>query len=861
MTRAYRALLRLYPTGFRREYGDEMTAIFAARAARASTIGRFGLLAAAFAEIMVNAFGVHWEILRQDLRHTARTLRRSPGFALTAILVTALGVGANTAAFSVADFVLLRPLGFPDPESLVRLCAGPRTGPVGWGCMNQLAPAVYRDYREQTTSFSALGAFQRDAVNLVGGGEPERVTLARVTTDVLPLLGVRPLLGSVFSTDPADAGTRSVVLGHTLWQTRFGGDRSVIGRTVTLDGAPHVVVGIMPATFHFPTRDVQMWSALHFTPADFETRGNNYLEAVGRLAPGVTFERARADLDRVVDRLAQQYPESADVGVSFFRMREEFSPRFKLMLQALAGASLCILLLACANLGNLLLARASAREREIAVRAALGAGRDRLVRQMITESVTLAFIGGVTGVVLALLLFPLVSLLVPPTLPIPSQPSLNLRMLGMAALFTALTGIGFGIVPAIRAGGSAAFGALRVRGGGGRQRMRAVLVAIEVAACVVLLVSSGLLMRAMLRVLAVDPGFQSENVLSVRTVLPKPKYDNFEKRAQFYNAVMNEVRSQPGVQSAGYTSGLPMIMQGGIATVTLPGQEEQPDGEYLISRRYVTPEFFDAMGIPILSGRDFSTVDDNGRTLVAVVSKSFAERYWPDSDPLGRAFLFRDSTWRVIGVVGDVKVRGLERDNEPQLYVPASVVPEGVLTFYDPKDLIIRTSGDPKELLDEVRAIVRRVDPEQPISDVMTLNDLLDTQAAPRRAQVRVLGALAAIALLVAGLGIYGLLAYSVTQQRQEIGVRLALGAQPRRIARRIVWNGMTIVMLGAIPGLLVALLAGRAMSAMLFGVEPADTTTLFITIGLCVVMALVGAAVPALRAVRVSPMTVMRAE
>jgi predicted permease len=861
MTRVYRALLRLYPAGFRREYQAEMVDIFEARAARVGAWGRVGLIVGAVPEVMVNACAVHWEMLRQDLRHTARTLRRAPAFALTAIAITALGVGANTAAFSVADFVLIRPLPFADPESLVRLCEGPRTGPVGWGCQNQISPANYRDFKEQTTSFAAMGAFRRDAANLVGGGQPERVAMAVVTTDMLPLLGVRPALGSVFSTDVGQADMLTVVLGHGLWQTRFGGDPRVVGTTVSLDGAPHVVIGVMPASFNFPTRDVQLWKPVQFTEADYETRGNNYLEAVARLAPGVTFERARADLDVVVERLARTYPENAETGVSFFRMRDEFSPRFRLMLQALCGASLCILLLACANLGNLLLARASARERELAVRAALGGGRERLVRQMITESIVLAAIGGAAGVLLSLLLFPLVSLLVPSTLPIGSQPTLNFRMLGLAALLAALTGLGFGVIPALRATGVASLGVLRGRSASRKQRVRAMLVAIEVAACVVLLASSGLLMRALLRVQAVDAGFEAGNVLTLRTVLPKPKYDSAEKRARFYNQVLSEVRQLPGVRSAAFTSGLPMIMMGGIAGVTLPGQEMRPDGEYAVSRRYVTPQFFSAMGIPLLSGRDFTDIDDAGRARVGVVSQSFAQRYWPDSDPLGKAFVFRDSTWRVIGVVGDIKVRGLERTNEPQLYVSASMVPEGMLTAYDPKDLVIRTNGPTMELMPALREIVRAADPDQPISDVMTLHDLLDNQAAPRLAQVRVLGSLAAVALLVAGLGIYGLLAYSVAQQRQEIGVRLALGAQPQRIARVVVWNGMSIVALGMIPGLLLALLAGRAMSSMLFGVEPSDTMTLSVTIALCVVMAGAGALVPALRAVRVSPMTVMRAE
>jgi putative ABC transport system permease protein len=863
VTRLYRLLLLLYPSGFRREYGEELAAIFDERAAASGFAGRVVLLAGAIPEVLSNALAMHAEMLGQDLRYAARTLLKAPGFALTAILVTALGVGANVAAFSVADFVLVRPLSFPQSESLVRLCEGPRSGPVGWGCMNQISPANYRDFKEQTTSFEGLGAFMRDARNLVGGGEPQRLTTAGLTPDVLTILGVRPLLGRVFEETNGAAGGPSAVLSHGLWQSRFGGDSGVLGRTVDLDGTPHEVIGVMPAGFYFPTREAQLWTPLRFVEEDFADRNNNYLEAVGRLADGVTFERARADLDVVVERLARAYPESnEETGVSFFRMRDEFSPRFRLMLQALCGASLCILLLACANLASLLLVRAGVRERELAVRAALGAGKERLVRQMVTESIALAAIGGVAGVALSFLVFPVLSLLVPETLPIGSAPELNLRLLTLAAAFIALTGLGFGIVPALRAAGRGGLGILRSGRGGGRRRLyRSALVAVEVAASVVLLVSSGLLVRAMLQVEGTDPGFRAGGVLSLQTVLPKPKYPSAERREQFYAEVLSEVRRLPEVQAAAYTTGLPMVMTGGIATVLLPGQEQRPGEDYAVSRRYVTPQFFRAMGIPLLGGRDLEDADARARSRVAVVSESFTERYWPQGDALGRAFRFRGEEWTVVGVVGDIRVRGLERTSEPQLYLPSSMVPEGPLTFYDPKDLLIRTTGPETALLPAVRAVIRAVDPDQPISSARPLTDLLAEQTADRRAQVEVLIALSVLALLLAGLGINGLLAYTVAQRRQEIAVRLALGAEPGGIARRVVWDGTAIVLLGLIPGLLGAWMAGRSLSALLFGVPAGDPPTIAAAVGLCLVMALIGASVPALRAVRVSPMAVMRAE
>ena len=859
MIRLYRLLLWLYPAGFRREYGPAMAELFADRAAQTGALGRVGLLLSSLVDIATNALALHWEMLRHDLRYTGRTLRRAPGFAFTIIVVTAIGVGANTAAFSVADFVLLRPLAFPQFESLVRLCEGPRTGPSGWGCMNQFSPANFRDFRERTTSFAAMGAFFRNAVNLVDTGEPQRIAAASVTADVMPLLGVQPYLGTLLDTAVIARDARSVVISYGLWQSRFGGESTVLGRSLRLDGIPHIVIGVMPASFHFPTRDAQIWMPLQLPPDQFENRGNSFIEGIARLKDGVTFEQAHADLRRVAEQLAREYPETnEETGVSFFRVREEFSPRFKLMLQALCGASLCILLLACANLGNLLLARAGVREREMAVRAALGAGKERLVRQMITESVALAALGGVAGIALSILTLPLLSLLVPNTLPIATQPNLNLRMLALAALFTALTGLGFGLVPALRAGSRAALSALRGgRARPPRQHLRSVLVGVEVAVSVVLLIGAGLLIRAMMRVEAVDPGFRAESVLTVRTVLPKPAYDSVMTREQFYRAVLNEVRALPGVRAAAYASGLPMVLTGGIARVVLPGQEIQRDGQYSVSRRYVSSQFFSALGIPLVAGRDFEEGDADNRRKVAVVSESFVQRYWPEGDPLGKSFLFFDSLHTVVGVVGDIKVRGLERTSEPQLYLPTT----RISGLHEPKELAIRVTGEPMALLPAIREIVRKADPDQPISDVTTLADILALQTASRAAQVKVLLALAMVAVLLAGLGIYGVLAYAVTQRRGEIGVRLALGAEPRQIARRVVWDGLSIVLLALLPGLMLGLFAARFLNPLLFGVAPNDPTTIAGAIGLCLGMSIIGAVVPALRAVRVSPMSVMRTE
>lgn len=809
----------------------------------------------------MNSPAAHWEVLKQDLRYTARTLNRARGFALTAILVTALGVGANTAAFSVADFVLLRSLPFPDPDALVRLCEGPRTG-GGWGCMNQLSPANYRDLKAMSASFDAMGAFADDAVNLVGGGEPRRLAITPVTPEVLPLLGVQPALGRVF--EPGDGDASAAVISYGLWQSQFGGDRAVLGRTINLNGAPYTIIGVMPPAFYFPSRDNQLWTALTLREADFENRTNSYIQAVGRLKPGVTFEQARTELTSLAARLARDYPQTnAETGVSFFRMRDNMSPRFRLMLIALGGATLCLLLLTCANLANLLLARAASRERELAVRAALGAGTQRLVRQLITESVILTLLGGAAGVVVAASSLSLFSSLVPPTLPIASQPGLDVRVFALAALFTGLAGLGFGLFPALRAVRRTGFAALREgsRAGGRKQRVRAVLVTVEVTMSVILLIASGLLIRAVWRVQAIDPGFVPQHVLTLRTALPRPKYDSPVRRGEFYERVLAGVRTLPGVQSAAFITGLPMVMTGVITGVEIPGQDVRSARSGGVSHRWVTPQYFRTMGIPLRRGRDVEDSDTRDRAWVAVVSASFADRFWPGQDPIGRMFRHRGQTRTVVGVVGDVRVRGLERSNEPQLYLPALQVADVSPANFDPKDLVIRHSGQGGALVPAIRQIVGAVDPEQPISNVRTMDEVLAGDTATRRAQLQVLGLLAAVAVLLSGVGIYGLLAYTVSQRSQEIGVRLALGADPARVGRMIFADGMRLALFGIVPGVLGAYAAARGMSALLFGVAPGDPATFAAGVGVALLMTFAGSVVPALRAVRVTPMSVLRAD
>src|SRR5215203_162680 len=810
----------------------------------------------------MHAPAAHWDVLKQDLRYALRTLNRARGFALTVVVVTALGVGANTAAFSVADFVLLRPLPFPDADALARLCEGPRLG-GGWGCNNQLSPANYRDFKSMSGSFEAMGAFAGDAVNLVGGGEPRRLAIAPVTPEVLPVLGVTPLLGRVFEAGNHDDASGAVI-SHGLWQSQFGGNPRVVGQKINLDGAPFTIIGVMPPSFYFPNRDTQMWTSLSLRGEDFADRTNSYIEAVGRLKRGVTFEQARAELTELAARLGRDYPATnAETGISFYRMREAMSPRFRLMLLSLSGASLCLLRLTCANLANLLLARAAAREREMAVRSALGAGRLRLVRQLVTQNSVLALVGGAAGLLIAALVVPLFATLVPPTLPLATQPSLDQRVLAVAALFTGLTLLGFGLFPAFKAGRTG-FAALRdnSRAGGGRtQRVRDALVILEVSMSIILLVTSGLLIRAVVRVQSVDPGFAARNVTTLTTALPRPRYDKPVRRVEFYDRVLEGVRAIPGVESAAFTSGLPMLVTGLITGVEVAGQEVRSRRTAGVSHRWITPQYFKTMGISLLRGRDVESADTAEREWVAVVSASFGERYWPGEDPIGKSFRHRNRTRTIVGLVGDIRVRGLERTSEPQMYLPAAQAPDDFPAVFDPKDLVIKYSGQRQALVVAVRELVREVDPEQPISNVRTMDDVLAGETASRRAQLQVLGVLAAVALLLASIGIYGLLAYTVAQRSQEIGVRLALGADPSRVGRMIFADGMRLALFGIVPGVLVAYAAARGMSTLLFGVSPRDPATFVAAVGVALLMTLAGSLVPALRAVRVTPMSVLRSD
>jgi predicted permease len=866
--RIYDLLLRLYPASFRAEYGGEMRAVFARR--RRDCLGAAAvasLWAETVIDVVTNATRVHADILRQDVRHSFRALRRSPGFAVTAILLAALGTGSTTASFSIADHVLIRPVRFPEPDRLVKVWQDQSFR--GYSQM-ELSPGNYRDWRRASTMFEGMAAYTERPANLVGAGEPARLQGALATGTLFSVLRARPSRGRVFTeADDRETAAPTVIVSHELWRTRFGGELAALGRKIVLDGEAHTIIGVMPRDFDFPTRETQFWRPIRFTPQAFEDRSDTYLQVIGRLKPGATIDQARDQLRAIAARLEQEYPnENARTSATVIRLKDTVSWRTRMLLVALAGASACVLLIACTNLAALLLTRASARQREIAIRAAIGGGRERLVRQMLTESLLLAVAGGTLGGALALAATPLVSRLVPTSLPIAETPPTDLRVLAFAMVITAATGLAFGLVPALRSHRHSDIATLResARATSGRsaQRLRGALVISQIAATVVLLITCGLLIRALVRVQQTDPGFKPEGVLTLRTSLPLPKYEVTAQREQFYARVLEEVRRLPGVTAAAYISYLPMVWRGGIWSVT-PG-DAAPAGEgtgeeRTASLRLVTPGFFDAMGTPIRMGRDVRNSDTRESGMVAVVSESFVRQHWPGENPLGRQFYMAFQTRRIVGVVGDIRVRGLERESEPQVYIPSQQVPDGGLVFYAPKDLVIRSAGASGALAPPVREIVARADPDQPVSDIRPLEAILAAETEPRVVQVRVLGAFAAMAFVLAAVGIHGLLAFAVSTRTRELCVRVALGATPRRIASMVLGRAAVLAAAGIGLGLVLGNVAGRSLSALLAGVSARDPGTFAAVVALAIAMTLLGSIVPAVRAVRLDPNAGMRGD
>jgi predicted permease len=853
----YACLLLLCPSSFRHEYGREMTAIFARRLRDASPLAALFLWLEAISDVILAAAAAHAELLRHDVKYAVRSAARAKAFSATVIAVAALGVAAATAVFSIADHVLLRPLPFREPDRLVSLWEDQTSR--GYS-RNQASPPNFRDWKRMSTAFESMAAHRELSLNMSGAGEPERLTGAAATAQMFPALGVEPLLGRAFTAEEDRVGAPGVVvLSFSLWQRRFGGDRAVLGRRLQLDDEAFTIIGVMPAGFHFPRRETALWTAMRFGEEDYAERDNNFLGVIARLRPGVTLEQASAEMQVVAGALEKQYPSTNEkTGVRILRLRDELSWRSRSTLGVLSAAAFFLLLIACSNLANLLLAKSASRAKEMALRAALGAGRERLVRQLLTESALLAGMGGAIGTALSAVAVPLLSRLVPSSLPIAGTPAMDWRVLAFAFAVSLLTGMAFGVAPALRS----TAGALGIRTAGGwrRQRLRRALVVTQVAASLALAISTGLLARALLRLENVPPGFATGNRLVFRTSLPMPKYLDTAPRERYYTRVLGELRSLPGVRAAGVTSFRPMgDFRGGIWGILLPG-ESRPRRA---AARFVTPGYFSAMGIPLLRGRDIGEADSPRTLRVAVVSESFIREHWPGESGLGRTFAipFGRMTFTIVGVAADVRFRGIEPVSEAQMYFAHAQTPDKSFVWFAPKDFAVSANGDPLALMPAIRRIVAAADPLQPVSDVQTLEGLVFDETAPRRVQLWVIGAFAAAAFLLAAIGIHGLLSFAVSQRIGEIGVRVALGASVLQIAGLVAAEAFALAGLGCVLGIAAACWAGWAMQAFLAGVGPADAATLAASVGLAVLMTVCGALAPVWRAVRVDPVIALRAE
>ncbi|MGH7562525.1 MAG: ABC transporter permease [Gemmatimonadales bacterium] len=800
--------------------------------------------------------------LLKDLRYALRTLRKSPGFTFTAALSIALGIGANTAIFSVLHGVLLRPLPFDRPESLITVGhnytqINLRTGVSAVG---------FRYYTEQSRVFQRTAAFTGWAANLSLDGRPERLQGQRASADYFSTLGLRPVIGRGFLREEEQLGNdRVVILSEGLWSRAFGRDTGILEKSLIVNGESHRVVGVMRNGFEFGVEPVAIWKPLAFTQEQTSgCWGCEWMSMVARLKEGSTLADASADLDRIavtVRAMPETYRDSA-WGLYARGSREALAGDIRPALLVLMGAVGLVLLIACANLANLLLARSTARQREIAIRTALGAGRWRLARQLLTESVVLALLGGLAGLGLAAVAVRAFVASNPMNLSLIEAVGIDGPVLLFTLGVTVLFGLLFGLAPALQAARPALDGILK-EGGRSAARtggLRSTLVVSEVALALVLLVGAGLLLRSFLKWTAVDPGFQADGVLTVRLALPPARYDTREKRALFAEQLIRSLTALPGAEAVGANVALPMTGDNWTRSFNVLGYQPPenasgPWGDF----RIVTPGYFRALAIPMRRGRDFEPGDVAGSRLVAIVDEVLARKYWPQQDPIGKRVGFGpedNPEWReIVGVVAHTMQNNPREDEHTQLYVPYAQLSEGQL------GLVLRARGDPMALTQPVRQAVLAIDPEQPIFDVQTMRDRLGTSSAEPRFLSLLLGVFALVAATIAAIGIYGVMSYLVVQQTREFGIRLALGADPRHVLGYVLRRGLVLSGLGVLAGLVAALGLGRLVTRVLFDTSPSDPVVFAAVVTALIGVAVLAAWLPARRATRVDPIVALRTE
>ena len=805
------------------------------------------------------------DVARKQLHAALRRLVKTPGFSLVAIFVLACGIGPNTAIFSIVNAVLLKPLPFRDSERLAMV----------WETYLQkgfrMVPASgpnYLDWKEQNHVFEDLAAgfmLPEYGFNISAGGQPERVQAVRLTANYLPLAGLRPLLGRTFLPDEdRPGGSNAVMISHGLWQRRFGSDPQIIGKNLVIDGVSHTIVGVTPPEIQaLGTFDL----VLPLTIGPEEKRFNHFIGVMGRLKAGVSLQQAQVEMNTIAQRLAKQYPDTnAGWGAKVTPMTDLVSGMIGPILLILLGAVGFLLLIACANMASLLLARAAARKRDIAVCMALGAGRGRIVSELMLESILLALAGGAVGLLFATWTVDALRAVVPDFIPRLKQMSVDYRVLGFTFGVSIVTGMIFGLAPALKSSRTKLAEALKEGDrtlGGASQRTRAVLLVGEVALAVVLTVGAGLLARSFARLMAVDPGFQPHDLLTMTLNLPSAKYPDDARREAFYDALLPKIEALPGAKSAAAINVLPMrglllSMRTFVWPFTIEGRPTRRGEEAVADFRVVTPGFFETMSVPLRSGRLPNAHDNRDSKLVVLINETLARRHFRGENPLGKRITVgadAPALREIVGVIGDIRLNGLGAEVEPALYVPYNQY------TWKTMSLVVRTGVDPAALTSAVRRAVLEVDPEQPVSNVKTMDGVVSDSLLPQWLSMYLLGSFAGLALLLATVGIYGLTAYTVAQRMHEFGLRMALGARRSDVMRMVLTRGLTLGVAGVVIGLPLAFAVSGVLRGLLYGISPSDPVV-FVTVPLVLVLAATGASlVPAHRATKVDPLSALRYE
>ncbi|HKD79117.1 MAG TPA: ABC transporter permease [Candidatus Angelobacter sp.] len=802
----------------------------------------------------------------QDLRFGARMLRKNPGFAIAAIFTLALGIGGNTAIFTITSSVLLRALPYQDPQQLFTLDIQGKDGQSHCCSLNRLDLVHDRSH-----SFSGVIAAANDNFNLTGHGEPLQVPAARVTPDFFSVLGVTPQVGRFFVPEEGQpSGKPVIVISDSLWHKRFGADRSIVGQTVALDGTPYTIIGVLPANVQFPfLTPADVWTPRYFEYSLFTTQrlrmGVGYLTIILRLRPGVSRDRALAELDLLHQQFQKENPGApdaqGDLSVVLTGLQDSVVSNIRPMLLLLSGAVILVLLIACANVASLLLSRALSRTREIAVRSALGASHGALIQQLLTESVLLALLGGALGLFLSWIATKYLATIgnLPQGMPI----AVDARVLLFMLVVSVLTGIVFGISPALRLSRTNVNQTLRDEGRGStgghsRMQMRGLLVVGEVALSLMLLIGAGLLVRSFARLVHVDPGFDPQNVLTMNVSIPTVKYADAQKQIAFFDELVRRTSALPGVQSAAISAALPL--QPKRITPMLPeGQPEVPLGQrpFMIVEA-ISPSWFQTMRVPMQAGREFNDADNATAPKVVIVNQALAHRYWPNENPVGKHIAVgRLAPSEVVGVAGNVKNSGLALEAQPQIYMPFPQLPWGNM------NLLVRTANDPHGMVSAVRGQISAIDADQPVTNIQTISELMDGSLAQPRFMMLLLAVFSAVALVLAMVGIYSVLAYSVAQRRQELGIRMALGASKSDILRLVVEYGFTLAAAGIVIGIVLSMALSWILASMLHGilyrVSTRDLTTFVLAPIVFLIIALFASYMPARRAAQVDPNEAVR--